>query len=73
MDKKLCLLIWFFVGVLVFYLLKNVCGCKNIEGQKCISGQSDGTGCDATTKSGCLEQGAGTDVTCNWTDGCCYG
>ena len=34
MNQKLCLLICFFVGVLVFYLLKNTCGCKNVvEGQ----------------------------------------
>jgi len=32
MNQKLCLLICFFVGVLVFYLLKNTCGCKVVEG-----------------------------------------
>ena len=33
MNQILCLLICFFVGVLVFYLLKNTCGCKVVEGQ----------------------------------------
>ena len=33
MNQKLCLLICFFVGVLVYYLLKNTCGCKVVEGQ----------------------------------------
>jgi len=32
MNQKLCLLICFFVGVLVYYLLKNTCGCKVVEG-----------------------------------------
>ena len=34
MNQKLCLLICFFVGILVFYLLKNTCGCKVVEGSE---------------------------------------
>ena len=33
MNQTVCLIICFFVGVLVFYLLKQVCGCKVVEGQ----------------------------------------
>ena len=36
MKTELCLIICFFVGVLVFYLLKQSCGCKVVEGQSCI-------------------------------------
>ena len=34
MNRELCLVICFFVGVLVFYLLKQSCGCKStvVEG-----------------------------------------
>ena len=33
MNQKLCLLICFLIGVLIFYLLKKSCGCKVVEGQ----------------------------------------
>ena len=32
MNRELCLVICFFVGVLVFYLLKQSCGCNVVEG-----------------------------------------
>ena len=33
MKTEMCLVICFLVGVLVFYLLKQSCGCKVVEGQ----------------------------------------
>ena len=30
MNRELCLVICFFVGVLVFYLLKHSCGCNTV-------------------------------------------
>ncbi len=32
MNRELCLLICFFVGIAVFYLLKQSCGCNVVEG-----------------------------------------
>ena len=46
MNQKLCILICFFVGVLVYYLLKNTCGCKVVEG-----GPSPECTCDNGTPS----------------------
>ena len=37
MNRELCLVICFIVGVLAFYLLKQSCGCKTVEGV-CFSG-----------------------------------
>jgi hypothetical protein len=34
MKMEMCLVICFLVGVLVFYLLKQSCGCKTVEGQQ---------------------------------------
>ena len=50
MNQKLCLLICFFVGVLVFYLLKNTCGCGSVvEGNgTCINISPNPQGCGET-------------------------
>lgn len=32
MNRELCLVICFFVGIVAFYLLKQGCGCKTVEG-----------------------------------------
>jgi len=43
MNQMLCLLICFFVGVLVFYLLKKTCGCGTVvEGQTCSPTNTSG-------------------------------
>jgi hypothetical protein len=43
MNQKLCLLICFFVGVLVYYLLKNTCGCGTVvEGLDACTGSLTG-------------------------------
>ena len=39
MNRELCLVICFIVGVLVFYLLKGVCGCKTVEGSALLTGR----------------------------------
>ena len=77
MNQILCLLICFFVGVLVFYLLKNTCGCKVVEGQTCkpdpASNPAEGTGdkicAPQTSAQLCKDQASG----CVWIDGCCPG
>ena len=74
MNQKLCLLICFFVGVLVYYLLKNTCGCKVVEGQagpQCTA--SDGATCGVTDREKKMDSvacaaagGGGTGVCCDW-------
>ena len=71
MNQKLCLLICFFVGVLVFYLLKNTCGCKVVEGNP--SCNWDGTTSGGTQQK-CARWSAG-EHTCNMKSsiGCTWG
>jgi len=37
MNRELCLVICFFVGIVAFYLLKTSCGCKTVEGNCALS------------------------------------
>ena len=76
MNQILCLLICFFVGVLVFYLLKNTCGCKVVEGQTCKPGP--GNSAEGTGDSECHPLQTASDCRdhaqdCVWFDGCCPG
>ena len=32
MNRNLCLVICFFVGIIIFYLLNQSCGCNVVEG-----------------------------------------
>jgi len=32
MNRNLCLVICFIIGVILFYLLKQSCGCSEVEG-----------------------------------------
>jgi hypothetical protein len=51
MNQELCLVICFFVGVLIFYLLKKSCGCGAVvEGLECAGTRlSDEATCESLT------------------------
>ena len=56
------------LGMLLADMLKNVCGCKVVEGQNCVikTGKEDKNNC-VFNKDDCKKH----DSKCEWTDGCC--